>query len=160
MHARKSFCQLWSKMYIFAKKHISFKTMLCIYRDILILNSCVWLLIPRNVASFRKRNTLNACMRYYNCTDFWSTFDEFWLLNEHHTICFLSHISDDCIIRNKHKRFEKNLHSSATRISRKPPEAIGSQVKYIYFASITKHFFDFTFTVYTYLSIHIIYPHF
>ena len=119
---------------------------------------------PKRSLIQKKKHTqcmqLNACMHYYNCTDFWSTFDEFWLLNEHHTICFLSRISDNCIIRNKHKRFEKNLHSSATRISRKPPEAIGSQVKYIYFASITKHFFDFTFTVYTYLSIHIIYPHF
>ena len=91
---------------------------------------------PKRSLIQKKKHTqcmqLNACMHYYNCTDFWSTFDEFWLLNEHHTICFLSRISDNCIIRNKHKRFEKNLHSSATRISRKPPEAIGSQVKYIY----------------------------
>ena len=39
----------------------------------------------------------------HHSTDFWRTFDEFWPLNEHRAICLLSHISNNCIIRNSHK---------------------------------------------------------
>ena len=38
---------------------------------------------------------------------FWRTFHELGLLNEHLTICFLSHILNTCNIRNNHKKFEK-----------------------------------------------------
>ena len=55
-----TFSFLWSKMYIFAKKHISncyFKTLQCIYWDFLILTPCFWSLKTGNVAAFRKRKT-------------------------------------------------------------------------------------------------------
>lgn len=86
----------------------SVKTMQCIYWDHLMLTPCVWPLIPRKVVAFRKRKT--SLMAGYHCTDFWRAFYELWLLNEHRTICFLSYVSNNCIIRNKQKNW-KNLTS-------------------------------------------------
>ena len=41
---------------------------------------------------------------------FWHAFDEVWLLNEYHIICFLLHILNNCVIvRNNHKKFEHIL---------------------------------------------------
>ena len=55
----------------------------------------------------KKKNALNG----YHCTDFWRTFDELTLKWAWY-ICLLSYISKTCIIRNNHKKFEKNLTSS------------------------------------------------
>ena len=90
-HARKTFCQLWSKIYIFAKKHVSnfsFKTLQGICWDSLIQTPCVWPLIPRKVAALRKRKThlLGTIAPH--------TFDELWFLNQHRTIS-----SFPCIFR-------------------------------------------------------------
>ena len=70
---------------------------------------------PKRSGTKKKKNALNG----YHCTDFWRTFDELWLLNEYRTRCFLLHISNNCIIRNNHKKFEKNLTSSV--MSRESP---------------------------------------
>ena len=40
-------------------------------------------------------------------TTTWRTVDELQLLTEHRTIYFLSYISNNCIIRNNHKKIEK-----------------------------------------------------
>ena len=76
----------------FAKEHISncsFKRLRFIYmfgQSDSLKWSGIW-----------KENALNG----YHYMDFWSTFDKLWLLNEHRTI------SNNCIIRNNHKKFEK-----------------------------------------------------
>ena len=53
----------------------------------------------------------------YHCTDFWRTFDDLWLSNEHRTICFLSHISNNWAST---KNLQKSLTSSV--ICRESPK--------------------------------------
>ena len=107
-------------MYIFEETHIKFLT----FYYFLILASCVWPVLPRNVAALRKSK---PCLNAYHCTVFWRNFVmmmmmklvKLWPLNEHHIMCFLSHISNNCIIRNNPQKIEKTLMSNV--ISRESP---------------------------------------
>ena len=67
--------------------------------------------IPKRSGTQKKKN--NA-LNGNHCTDFWLTLDELWPLNEHRTICFLLHISNNCIIKKDYKTFQQNLTSSVT----------------------------------------------
>ena len=58
---------------------------------------------PKRSDIQKKKNTLNG----YHYTNLWRNFDELWLLNEYGTIHFLSHIFNNCIIRNNQKKMWK-----------------------------------------------------
>ena len=99
-HVWKTLYQFWPKRNIFAKKHISncsFTTRQCIYWDFLTFAPCVWPLIPRNVAAFKKRKM--HAVNGYQCMDFWRAFDKLWPSTVPYV--FLSHIANNCIIRSK-----------------------------------------------------------
>ena len=79
---------------------------------------------PKCSSIEKKQTTLNA----YHPTDFWRNFVmmmmmmklvKLWPLHEHHIMCFLSHISNNCIIRNNPQKIEKTLMSNV--ISRESP---------------------------------------
>ena len=115
MHATKTLCQLWFKMCIFARKHISncsFKTVQCIYRNFLILTPCVLPLISRNEEVFTKTKTylMGTVPLHGFLTHFWqvmalkraprpmSFYRTFWI-----TAYYVNH-----------KRIKKNLHVTST----------------------------------------------
>ena len=77
----------------------------CIYWVITINSLCLATDIPKHSGIQKKKNTLNG----YHCTDFWCTFDELWLLNEHCTIFFISHISSNALLGTTTKNLKKIL---------------------------------------------------
>jgi len=65
--------------------------------------------IPKR-SGIKKKQKNKKTIYGYHCTDFWRTFDELWLLNEHRIICFLSHIS--LHYQEQPQKIWKNLMSS------------------------------------------------
>ena len=81
-HARKTFCQLWSKMYFFPRNTSQIVPLRqCNVFDSLRLfnfkSMCLATDIPKlSAIQKKKKNALNG----YHGTDFWCTFDELWFL--------------------------------------------------------------------------------